>query len=46
MTQVSLSVKQTQTHRRSEQSVAAKGEGAGEGWIGGVGLADRQLYRQ
>ena len=44
MTQVSLSMKQRQTHRRREQTVVAKGLGAERGGIGNLGLADANCY--
>jgi len=40
MTQMNLSTRQRQTHRRRGQTVVAKGEGLEEGWIGSLGLAD------
>ena len=44
MTQVSLSMKQRQTHGCREQTVVAKGPGAERGGIGSLGLADANCY--
>ena len=39
MTQMNISTKQKQTHRRREQTCGCQA-GEGEGWIGSLGLAD------
>ena len=44
MTHVGLSVKQKQTHRRRGQTVAATGNGEGDGWTGSLGLVDANYY--
>ena len=44
MTQMNLSTKQKQTHRRGEQTCGCQGGGGGEGWSGSLGLADANYY--
>ena len=45
MTQRNLSTKQKQTDRHREQTCGFQGGGgAGEGWIGSLGLADANYY--
>ena len=45
MTQMNLSTKQKQTHRRREQTCGCQGGGVvGEGWSGSLGLADANYY--
>ena len=45
MTQMNRSTKQKQTHRYGEQTSGCPGEGVvGEGWSGGMGLADAKDY--
>ena len=45
MTQINLSTKQKQTHRRREQICGCQGGGGeGEGWTGSWGLVDANYY--
>ena len=46
MTQMTLSLKQKQTHRHREQTCGCKvaGGSVGEGWTGSLGLADVNDY--
>ena len=47
MTQMNSSIKQKQTRRHREETCGCQGRGdVGEGWIGSVGLADGNYYRQ
>ena len=45
MTQMNLSTRQRQTHRRRGQTVVAKG-GLGERWLESLGVADTNYYVQ
>ena len=44
MTQTNVFMKQKQTLRHREQTVVAKGEQVGKGWVGSWGLADANYY--
>ena len=45
MTQMNLSTRQKQTHRRREQTCGCQGGGGvGEEWIWSLGLADVSYY--
>ena len=45
MTQMNLSTKQKQTHRRRDQTCGYQGGGeVGEGWTGSLGLVDGNYY--
>ena len=44
MAQMSLSMKQKQTHRRKAQICGCQGGWVGKGWVGSFGLADANYY--